>query len=702
MKKLKNLAFSNKTKYLTCALTGILLASVLVIAVHFAADPSVVCPEATGSLTKTQYFIEETTGAFDFVTTTATIGTDLTAVRITDLGDLNVIDKINYLPDEFVIPSLDPIEYDYQIVDLHEKTAFSKKGSLVLFILSPDAFAENFSEQSAALDKYKVGDYWRFSIMLPKVFTAANIYLDSDLIASHGEIENYEFIKYNTSDDRVTVNHVSDTERSVIELSFYTRRQALTNHVVTIHYQSDSETLSGLQDLPLIGTEKAINAVKNQYPTTFIVALVVGITALSVLIVLSFLKKTAEFISESLTLFGIFLLSLANYFLSNVTSLPVFLSALRFAALFVIIGGATDMLIKKAAPPLRIAVGALNAVGFVTTFIIPYVNLSAAAALNHLSTGIKYCALAALLILQFLPLFKKRALPDCLQAACAGVVSVAAITSSFVQPTSTVLFYPPIWLFFILTALCFAEVIRIIAITERENAYITANLNSEVERQVTDMRALIEERDNLLRFASHDLKKPLSFGRSYLNTAIERESDCEQVKLLNLVKQNTDKVLDNLTEIAAYAKFNYIAEPSRPTDLSAVCNKLYSYCADDCKAAGIMLKNTVDKKVLAFVKPQGLENALTNIILNAIEHAECTEITISIKTDKNKVLLTVKDNGKGIPDGLDVFRPYISENKPDVGGLGLYICKNIIESMNGELTYSCNGGTAFTVALLKA
>ena len=124
--------------------------------------------------------------------------------------------------------------------------------------------------------------------------------------------------------------------------------------------------------------------------------------------------------------------------------------------------------------------------------------------------------------------------------------------------------------------------------------------------------------------------------------------------------------------------------------------------SDDCKAAGILLKNTVDKKTLAFAKPQGLENALTNIILNAIEHAECTEITISIKTDKNKVLLTVKDNGKGIPDGPDVFRPYISENKPDVGGLGLYICKNIIESMNGELTYSCNGRTAFTVALLKA
>ena len=73
-----------------------------------------------------------------------------------------------------------------------------------------------------------------------------------------------------------------------------------------------------------------------------------------------------------------------------------------------------------------------------------------------------------------------------------------------------------------------------------------------------------------------------------------------------------------------------------------------------------------------------------------------------MRSDKNKILLSIKDNGKGISPDLDVFRPYVSENKPDTGGLGLYICKSIIESMNGELSYYCNGGTAFTVALLKA
>lgn len=74
-----------------------------------------------------------------------------------------------------------------------------------------------------------------------------------------------------------------------------------------------------------------------------------------------------------------------------------------------------------------------------------------------------------------------------------------------------------------------------------------------------------------------------------------------------------------------------------------------------------------------------------------------------MKTDKNKVVLCVADDGKGFDDGLDVFKPYVSENDAETSGLGLYICKNIIESMNGELTYETGqNGTAFYIALLKA
>lgn len=116
-----------------------------------------------------------------------------------------------------------------------------------------------------------------------------------------------------------------------------------------------------------------------------------------------------------------------------------------------------------------------------------------------------------------------------------------------------------------------------------------------------------------------------------------------------------------------------------------------------------MLKNLVTGDYNVFAKRQGLENAATNIILNAVEHADCTEIELSARTDKNKVVLEISDNGKGMSPDTEVFKPYISEDKPESGGLGLYICKNIIESMNGELSYTRrNGKTVFIIVLLKA
>ena len=688
-------------KYLLIALAGIILSVLFTVIMYLCRTDIPVCPETDGVLSEFRYYFDEAKNEWVSEESSAFIGEDITAVRINDFSDLNVIEKVNYVPDEFIVPSANPLSYDYQTVSLKDFT-FAKSGSIVIFLLNLDPTDPNFSEETKNLDGYKIGDYWKFSILLPKIFTASNVYVNSNLALSSGEISDYEFIKYNTSDDRVTVKHVSETERNVLELSFYTRREALSNQVITIHYQSDSETMTGLQDFILVGSSDAVEQVKVQYPVTFLVALVVSVMILFVLIVLSFLKKTKEFIAETLLMSGVMMLALANYALANVTSLPLFLSSLRYSANFVILGAAALMLSKNFPLKVRLVFSALSSAGFVPAFIFPYLSYGATDGIFMTVTVLKILAALSVVTLIFLPLITKTALPPYLRIFSGAIVTVNAVSSIFILPTSEVLKYPPIWLYFALTVLSLLTVVKIIAATERENAYITANLNREVERQVKDIKSVISERDKLLQFLSHDLKKPLLSGQNYLNTLIEREKDSEQTKLLNIVKQNDKKVLDNMTEIASYAKLNYVAEASRSIDLCEICQKLYEYCSEDCKASGIMLKNTVDKKISVFAKPKGLENALTNIILNSIEHAECTEIVLSLRTDKNKALLTISDNGKGISPDIDVFRPYISENNPETGGLGLYICKNIIESMNGELTFECNEGTAFTVALLKA
>ena len=692
---------TNKSKYLLIAIISIILTAIFITVFYYCRTEIDVCPETAGTLSDFRYYFDENKNEWVSEQSSAVIGEDLTAVRIKDFSELNVIDKVNYFPDEYIVPSNNPLAYDYDIVSLQD-ASFAKSGSIVIFLLNLDPMDSDFTQQSESLDKYKVGDYWKFSILLPKIFTAANVYVNSSLVATSGEISDYEFINYTTNDDRVTVTHVSETERTVLNLEFYTRREAVNNQVITIHYQSDSETLAGLQDPLVVGLPQAVNAVKQQYPITFLVALVVSVMIFFVLAVLSFLKKTTKFLAENIIMAGVMLLAIANYGLANVTSLPLFLSSLRFSAGFPILFAAAMMLSGKMPFTVRLPSILLNLLGFILAFIQPYIGLSAEYGVSVTVTVLKLLCSSYVVFLIFLLLFKNIALPSPLQTVCAELSAVNVVASILIAPSFMVLQYPPIWLYFALTVVSFITVIRIIANTEKENSYITANLNSEVERQIKDIRAVIAERDKLLQFISHDLKKPLIFTENHLSVLSERENDAEQLKLINIVKTNNKKVLDSLNEISGYAKLNYFAEPSRPADLAELCRKLYEYCADDCKAAGILLKNTVDKPVFVFAKTQGLENALTNIILNAIEHADCTEITLSVRSEKNKILLSVKDNGKGIPSDLDVFRPYISENKPDVGGLGLYICKTIIESMNGELSYTCNEGTIFTVALLKA
>ncbi len=64
----------------------------------------------------------------------------------------------------------------------------------------------------------------------------------------------------------------------------------------------------------------------------------------------------------------------------------------------------------------------------------------------------------------------------------------------------------------------------------------------------------------------------------------------------------------------------------------------------------------------------------------------------------------VIDDGKGIDEALDIFQPYFTEEKDgDNLGLGLYICKQLLSSMGGNLTYNRkNEKTIFTITLALA
>ncbi len=684
---------SRYLKKIISVLSCAILAATFIITLFFSAPKITAVPETTGEL----YYNEN---AFE-------IGKDIAAVRISDLDKLNKITKLNYVADKFVKPRA--LDEDMQIVDLTKPFQFAKKGTLIFVILNLNPNDDNFKELQNNLSAHKIGDYWQFTLSLPKIFCASNVYQRTSLIARHGEIENYDFIEFNTSYDKKTEQFSFETAPEYINLQFYTKRETLENafnsaQIITVHYQSTSGAYSAIHDYPLIGTESAVKSI-NQTSNNLLIAFgILAAVVLAVLIVLSILERSKKFSSAIIWVFGITVLLLCRFFISGVTVAPLLWTALSLAMPYIILGGAQLALGRNFGKvPTAYIFPALSAVGALFAFICPYIPFEAANVMRIVCTVVKALESVTLSAFIGLALLLKKDEHGILQTACASVIVVAIIASIFMPQIFPAQFNPLFWLCVATAFTTFISVFIVFVDMKKSNDYLTHNLHKEVERQVKDIKAVIAERDNLLQFVSHDMKKPLTSAVTLCDTALGREQDAEQIKTISIIKQDAERVINNLSEIAAYAKLNYLAEPSQVVNISDLCALLYKYHEFDCNANGIILKNTVVEPVKAFVKPKGIENVVSNIIINAIEHADCSTITLSLKSDKNKTVLCVSDDGKGIDGDLDVFKPYVSENDNETGGIGLYICKNIIESMNGTLSYETNnGGTEFYISLLKA
>lgn len=696
------LSFMNK--YIKKILSVLICAvfSALFIAVFYYTAPKIESVKPTSGEIEYSYKSTQQDGTQTIEKDNYIIGQDIAAIRIKDINRIGTISQVNYVPNRFVKPLTENTEY--QIVDLTKPFNFAEKGTLFFLIMNLNPAGSDFLEQADLLSEYKIGDFWHFTLSLPKIFCASNIYLSANLAARNGTIENYDFIDFSTTYDIKTETFSEHTERVKLDLQFYTRRQAINLYqIVTIHYQSFGTTYSGIQDCPIIGIENEVESTTQLSQNLLLSFAILSVIVLAVFIVLSVLEQTNTFIPAIVWIAGITILFTSRFFLNQSTTFPLFHTAFTLAAPFVILSGAFLYFNNKIGKiPIKYIFAGLTCMGALFAFIRPFLTFEAVKPIDIACLVIKSIGSFGLIAFIAHNVLRKKDDHGILQTALVTVIAVAAISSLFLPQIYPAQYNPMFWLCITITASSFVSVFIIFMETKKANVYLTANLHMEVERQLKDIRSIISERDNLLQFVSHDMKKPLQSSIALLDTAIEREKDNELIKTLQIIKQNDVRVVTNLSEIGAYAKFNYIAEPSQVIDLSVLCSKICSFHTFDCNASGINLNNYVDKSINVFVKKQGLENAISNIIMNAVEHANCRNITLSVSSDKNRIVLAIADDGKGIDANMDVFKPYVTE-KTESGGIGLFICKNIVESMNGELTYSSkNGGTVFFISLLKA
>jgi PAS domain S-box-containing protein len=245
-------------------------------------------------------------------------------------------------------------------------------------------------------------------------------------------------------------------------------------------------------------------------------------------------------------------------------------------------------------------------------------------------------------------------------------------------------------------------------ITERKKAEL---LLKERESQLRDLNST---KDKLFSIIAHDLRSPfnaiLGFSDILINNKKEiKAAESENyLKIINSSAKNTLTLLDNLLTWAKSQTGKIIYKPEK-INLTEIVNEILKVSKSIAKIKNISLKYNQTADIEVYADVNMLNTILRNLISNAIKYSHSNgEINISAIQNKNKIEITVSDNGVGISEEIQNKLFEIDANITSSGtanekgsGLGLILCKEFVEKHGGEiwLESELGKGSAFTFSL---
>jgi signal transduction histidine kinase len=218
-------------------------------------------------------------------------------------------------------------------------------------------------------------------------------------------------------------------------------------------------------------------------------------------------------------------------------------------------------------------------------------------------------------------------------------------------------------------------------------------LVSKKETEIKNENLIIvnSELDRFVYSASHDLRSPITSLKGLIEiTALE--DDVNQVRnYLEMMHQSLARQDQFISDIIDYSKNKRKEVIMEPVSLKELFNEAILQLMHIENASKIKFTQELE---IDQIESDGLrlKIIINNLLSNAIKYADCSkqEMFITIKTYFSEGLnkIEVADNGIGIHDDHkdNIFDMYFGTNKNKGSGLGLYIVKEAVENIKGDIS----------------
>jgi two-component system sensor histidine kinase/response regulator len=231
-----------------------------------------------------------------------------------------------------------------------------------------------------------------------------------------------------------------------------------------------------------------------------------------------------------------------------------------------------------------------------------------------------------------------------------------------------------------------------------------------LEESLKRLRELQKVRDDLMKMIVHDLKTPLTSVLATLE--MMRDGDFgavtdPQARALSDAEGKAEDLLaliEDLLEVARIEEQTITLQPEPIAPAALLAEIVYDWGLRFQQEGASATADAADDAPVFRADKVLVKRVLSNLVQNAITHsAGPVQLTLTARSDPNGILLTVGDNGPGIPEEYQelIFRKFErvrSANAPRVrsSGLGLTFCRLAIEAHGGRIWVKSTEGEGST------
>jgi PAS domain S-box-containing protein len=256
------------------------------------------------------------------------------------------------------------------------------------------------------------------------------------------------------------------------------------------------------------------------------------------------------------------------------------------------------------------------------------------------------------------------------------------------------------------------------AMEDTTESRVAADLRMREQQNVAELNRLQNQanfKTNFLRTAAHELGTPLTPIRIQLRILKDLLDQEPQVRAFGILERNFQRLQGLVSDLleSARVQSNKLRLSMRPIDLATIVHDVVETFQETAIQSNVTLDTMGATRLPVVADPDRVSQVLFNLVSNAMKFTPAGgHVAINLKEGLDDAILEVIDSGSGFtPEQVDLlFKPFsqihdpMQTNAPGTG-LGLYICKGIIEQHGGTIRAYSPGpgqGSTFTVRLPRS